>query len=127
MLRAVSFAPDGLSVLSGGQDGVIRRWDFATQKEDVVELDVRAPLGAVAVSVDGRTLAAAERVSRVPCRGNSERPKSPVAKGPSLVLTGLIHPARAVAVSEDGETVVAATAEAVTCGGPGPPTGPCGS
>ena len=45
VLRAVSFAPDGLSVLSGGQDGAIRRWDFASQKEEVVELDVRAPPG----------------------------------------------------------------------------------
>jgi WD40 repeat protein len=112
VLRSVSFAPDGLSVLSGGQDGAIRRWDFASQKEDIYELEVRAPLGAAAVSADGKTLALSERsMPRVLLWRLGAM--DAVAKTPAVVLTGLDRPARTLAVSEDGSVVVAGTADAV--------------
>ena len=60
--RAAVFAPDGLSVISGGQDGVVRQWNFAGQKKKRSSSILRPPLSAATVSSDGQVLAVAERV-----------------------------------------------------------------
>ncbi len=112
-IRAVSFAPDGLSVLSGGQDGALRRWDFATQQEEVLELDARAPLAAAAISADGGTLAVAERAAPQVKIWRLGEATNKLAKEPSAILRGLDRPARTVAVNQDGSIVVASAGDAI--------------
>src|SRR5262245_26055726 len=112
-IRGVTFGPDGLSVVSAGQDGAVRLWGFAGQREEVVELDVRAPLAAAAMSADGRVLVAAEKVlSRVKVWHLGD-PAAGIDPAPTHVLRGLNHPAQAVAVNDDGSLVVAATPDGV--------------
>jgi serine/threonine protein kinase/WD40 repeat protein len=112
-IRAVSFAPDGLSVISGGQDGAVRLWNFAGQKEEEVELDVRAPLGAAALNADGHTLVLAERVTRQIKVWALGDPAADVGPKPKRTLHGLDAPPAAVAVNQDGSVVAAATAQGV--------------
>jgi serine/threonine protein kinase/WD40 repeat protein len=110
-IRGASFAPDGLAVVSGGQDGAVRLWSFAGQKEEVTELNVRAPLGAAALSADGRTLIVAERVSREVKVWTLGDPAADLDPKPTRTLRGLEAPPIAVAVNEDGSVIAAATAE----------------
>ena len=59
-LAGAVFSGDAL--LSGGADGLIKSWDISTGKETESELSGRqAPTGAVAMSPDGRILAAGGR------------------------------------------------------------------
>jgi WD40 repeat protein/serine/threonine protein kinase len=110
-IRGVSFAPDGLSVVSGGQDGAVRLWNFAGQKEEQVELDVRAPLGAAALSADGHTLALAERFTRQIKVWNLGHLASEVDPKPTRTLGGLDSTPVALAVNQNGSVIAAATAE----------------
>jgi WD40 repeat protein len=54
-----AFAPDGLTLFSGGSDGLPRRWDVATggPLAQLVIPEVNRPVGGFAISPDGRTLA----------------------------------------------------------------------
>jgi WD40 repeat protein len=118
-VRAVTFGPDGLSVISGGQDGVVRLWNFAGQKEEEVDLDVRAPLGAAVLSADGKTLAVAERATRlikVWTLGGLEDELNPK---PTRILHGLAQPPAGIAVNADGSVIAAATAGGVFVWRPG--------
>ena len=110
-IRGVSFAQDDLSVVSGGQDGAVRLWNFAGQKEDVVELDVRAPLGAAVLSADGTTLAVAERVTRQIKLWRLGDPAAELNPKPTRVLRGLEQPPLALAVNAEGTMIAAATAD----------------
>src|SRR5437763_7042259 len=110
-VRGVSFAPDGLSVVSGGQDGAVRMWNFASQREELVELDVRAPVGAAALSADGTTLAVAERVPRQVKVWALGDPAADPDPKPKRTLRGLEYPPTALAVNGDGSVVAAATGD----------------
>ena len=112
-IRAVAFGPDGLSVISGGQDGAIRQWNFAGQREEEVELDVRAPLAAAVLSADGQVLAVAEKVLKQVKVWHLGDPSGDLNPKPSRVLAGLNQPPVALAVNENGSLIAAATADGV--------------
>jgi WD40 repeat protein len=108
-MRSVSFGPDDLSIVSGGQDGAIRLWSFPGQKEEVVDLDVKAPIGAAVLSTDGKTLAIAEPTTnqvKVWSLGDPARELNPK---PTRTLRGLKQPPHATAVNADGSVIAAAT------------------
>ncbi|HEX3147229.1 MAG TPA: protein kinase [Gemmataceae bacterium] len=110
-IRGVSFAPNGLSIVSGGQDGAVRMWNFSGQKEEVIELDARAPLGAAVLSMDGTTLAVAERIHKQLKVWRLGDPAAELNPAPSRVLRGLEYPVGAIAISLDGSMIAAATAD----------------
>jgi eukaryotic-like serine/threonine-protein kinase len=112
-IRGVAFGPDGLSLVSGGQDGAVRKWGFAGQKDEVAELDVRAPLANAATSADGCVLAVAEKAHKRIKVWKLGDPAEEIDSEPSLVLDGLEQPPHAVGVNETGTVVVAATAGGV--------------
>jgi WD40 repeat protein len=58
-VASLAFAPDGLTLFSGGSDGRIRRWDVATggPLDPLGNPEVNSPVGGLAISPDGRTLA----------------------------------------------------------------------
>ncbi|WP_020470080.1 WD40 repeat domain-containing serine/threonine protein kinase [Zavarzinella formosa] len=103
-VASVTFAPDGNSVLSGGLDGMIRQWDFASQREESTDLDVKAPLVGAVVSENGTTLAVVGKQNLVKVWKLGPA-NMPVKAQPDRLLRGLEKPARCLAVSEDGETI----------------------
>jgi WD40 repeat protein len=112
-MRSVSFEPNGLAIVSGGQDGVARLWNFVSQREEAVELSVRAPLAAAALSANGHTLVVAERATnkiQVFSLGNAAKEPS---GNPTRTLSGLDQPPVCVALSEDGRVVAAGSAGGV--------------
>jgi eukaryotic-like serine/threonine-protein kinase len=112
-MRAVSFEPSGLAVVSGGQDGVVRLWNFAGQKEEAVDLSVRAPLAAAAISADGRFLAAAEKANKQVKLWALGDLKSEPPEDPSRVFRGLDQAPVCVSLSEDGSVIAAGTSSGV--------------
>jgi WD40 repeat protein len=112
-VRGVSFGTDGLSLVSGGQDGGLRLWNFTGQKDEVIELEARAPLAAAALSADGQTLAVAEKTARLIKIWRLGDPSSKMELKPTRVLSGLDRAPLAVAVNADGSIVAAATADGV--------------
>jgi WD40 repeat protein len=112
-IRSVSFGKDGLSVVSGGQDGAIRLWNFAGQREETIELGVRAPLAAAGMSADASVLAVAEKVLNQVKVWQLGDPLAAVPSRPTRTLRGLLDPPHAVAVNEDGSVIAAATAGGV--------------
>jgi eukaryotic-like serine/threonine-protein kinase len=108
-IHAVTFGPDGLSVISGGQDGVVRLWNFAGQKEEEVDLDVRTPSGAAALSTDGKTLAIAERVTRLIKVWTLGGPDGELNPKPTRILHGLDRTPQKIAINDDGSVIVATT------------------
>ena len=105
-VATVSFAPDGNSLISGGLDGVLRQWDFASQREEATDLEAKAPLDCAALSADGSTVAVVGRQNLVQVwkTGPSHLP---LKARPDRVLRGLEQSARCLAISEDGEIVAA--------------------
>src|SRR5262249_28744223 len=58
-VESLAFAPDGLTLFSGGSDGRIRRWDVAKGRPlaPLGNPEVNNPVSGLAISHDGRTLA----------------------------------------------------------------------
>lgn len=112
-IRSVSFDPTGLAVVSGGQDGAIRLWNFSSQKEEAIDLAVRAPLSAAAVSTSGQYLVLAEKTSKQIKVWDLGSSANEPPREPHRVLRGLEQPPSCVAVNEDGSVVAAATAGGV--------------
>jgi RNA polymerase sigma factor (sigma-70 family) len=54
-VTGLAFTPDGKTLVSGGQDKIVRVWDAATGKE-MRRLETAAPVASIRVSEDGRTL-----------------------------------------------------------------------
>ena len=55
--RALAFSPDGRVLATGGDDGRLRLWDFASGKELASTLAHRGEIGLVIFRPDGRSLA----------------------------------------------------------------------
>lgn len=120
-IRSVSFGPDNLSVLSGGQDGVVRQWDFTTQREETIELEPeRSSFIAASASSDGTTLVVAKKGSK---QLLMRRVHSALFSLPTIVLQGMSGEARAIAVNHDGSLVVAAAGDALYMWRPKQPGG----
>jgi hypothetical protein len=109
-LSSLVFTPDGETVIAGGRDGAVRLWDAASG-EEVCRFE--APPGhavnSLALSSDGRTLAAAcEEVGGVRHHPillwdvAARKAITPKPRG----HTGMVHlaPVRAMAFAPDGKT-----------------------
>jgi WD40 repeat protein len=57
VIQSLTFTGDGRKLISGGGNSVIRLWDLDTGKERPPAQGLRAPIGWMAQSRDGRTLA----------------------------------------------------------------------
>src|SRR6266446_4459650 len=55
----VAFAPDGKTLVTGGQDGSVRLWDSSTRKERAIMTGHTAKVVDVAFSPDGKLVASA--------------------------------------------------------------------
>src|SRR5262249_54023489 len=120
---AVEFSPDGTRIASGGQDRVVRVWDAATGKQLWSKGGHARTISGVAFSADGRRLASASGgiVRDVPL-GHLAKLKLPgdqqkdvpdlkvwdAATGQELLSLSLPGKTEALAISPDGEVVVAA-------------------
>ncbi len=58
-INALAFAPDGLTLATGGDDATVRVWDIATEKTGLVFREHKSPVRNVAFSPDGRLIASA--------------------------------------------------------------------
>jgi WD40 repeat protein len=112
-IRCVSFDPKGLAVVSGGQDGAVRLWSFPGQKEEAIELDVRAPITAAALSADGWVLAVAEKIARQIKIWHLGDLSAEINPKPARVLGGLDQPPQAIAVNADGSLIAVGTSDGV--------------
>jgi RNA polymerase sigma factor (sigma-70 family) len=99
-VRAVVFSPDGKTLASAGEDGVIRVWEAPTGKE-LRHFDVGFQ-GHLAFSPDGKTLAAAARDNFVALWDLGTGKKLRQFRGPDQYFGCL-------AFSPDGQTLAAAT------------------
>jgi eukaryotic-like serine/threonine-protein kinase len=60
----MAYAPDGLSLASGGDDGTVRIWDTRTGQQQHQLTGHTGPVTAVAYAPDGLTLASSGRRPR---------------------------------------------------------------
>jgi RNA polymerase sigma factor (sigma-70 family) len=99
---SLAFAPDGRTLAAGAiVDGSLRVWDAATGRELRQMTDFSGTVGALAISADGKILAAAH--------GNTNLRLIDLATGKDLVPTpGHQGGVGSVAVTADGRTVVTA-------------------
>jgi WD40 repeat protein len=61
-LTSMAFAPDGNTLVTGGEDGVVRIWDVATSKERRRQDWHRRIVSRIAISPDGKTLMSASEI-----------------------------------------------------------------
>ena len=54
--RYLCFSPDGRTIVIGGEDSAVRRWDIATRRPLSPPLQHRGPIRAVAFSPDGESI-----------------------------------------------------------------------
>jgi WD40 repeat protein len=59
MILAIAFTPDGRSILTGGDDVLVRMWDFPSGKKIREFQGHASPINSIAVSPDGRRLVTA--------------------------------------------------------------------
>ncbi|MBY0522252.1 MAG: hypothetical protein K2R98_02575 [Gemmataceae bacterium] len=64
-IDGIAFSPDGKSVASGGQDGVIRLWEIATGKERLRLTGHQGRVHTIAFAPDGRSLVSGSADSTV--------------------------------------------------------------
>jgi WD40 repeat protein len=111
-VSGVAFSPDGRSLFSGGNDGVLRLWEVATGKERRRFEGHQFEIHSVAMSPNGRTLASAGGDYRATPRDHSDDSVRlwDAATGKELCrLTGHRNVVVTVAFAPDGKTVASAS------------------
>jgi hypothetical protein len=58
LVQAIAFSPDGKTLLTGGTDRTVRRWDVRTGREQAAALEHSMPISALSLSGDGQVIAA---------------------------------------------------------------------
>jgi WD40 repeat protein/tRNA A-37 threonylcarbamoyl transferase component Bud32 len=61
----LALSSDGRTLVTGGQDWRVLRWDAATKRSLEPELHLDSPMGAIAVTPDGRTVITGRRAGRL--------------------------------------------------------------
>src|SRR5262249_12168932 len=59
-VTAVAITPDGKTIISGGDDWMVRVWDPATSKESQKPKNIMSKVAALALAPDGKSLAATD-------------------------------------------------------------------
>jgi len=101
-VRDVVFLPDGLHVFTAGESGDIVEWDWRAGQAVGSPIRVGAGVDALALSLDGRILAAGDYESRVTLWSTASR----TMLGPPLV--GHTNFVRTVVFSPDGRSLASA-------------------
>jgi WD40 repeat protein len=99
---AVAFSPDGRSLLTASDDGLVRVWDTQTRKEKRRFKAHEGGALALSLSSGGRTLATGGRDKTV-------RVWDLKTGKETAALTGLIGDVESLALTPDGRTVVASS------------------
>jgi WD40 repeat protein len=109
-LRAMTFSPDGRTVLTGGEDGSARFWDAATGKPQGEPLQTGGPVWGVFFSpADGKTILTTDKTTGRLWDGTTRQPIGvPLpSEGEPTVWPPLFSPdGRVLATRSDSNTVV---------------------
>lgn len=103
-VRCVAVSPDGLELVSGGRDRVLRVWDIATRREIHTLAEHRGEVSCVAFSQNGRWLisGSADKTVRVWDRKTMKRRR---------VMRSFTTGLKSLAMAPDGQKFVAATVD----------------
>jgi WD40 repeat protein len=104
-LLTATFTPDGRHVMTGAEDGLIRKFDLAAPERAMATITLGKRLWSVTLSADGRSALALgdDRGYVVRLDGTMEHLELPGHGGPTLIA-GAMSPdgARAVTVATEG-------------------------
>ncbi|MGW2477043.1 nSTAND1 domain-containing NTPase [Streptomyces sp. NPDC001665] len=111
-VKSVAFAPGGHTLAAGGDDAAVRLWDVSVPDRPrrlPTLTDADSRIYAIAISPDGRTLAAGTAAEHAVHTWDISDPDHPKALGKPL--TGPASWINAVAFSPDGTTLAAGSSD----------------